>query len=196
MKTIIAALISVVCVAGCETKVGGATTPSKELDQPVELNFTSPDLAVKSWWKLRDIKEAADASHCKAHQDLIKASKYLKQVREATTGLAQADQTTPYSCNVSTYSRDITSVKVESDTRAVVFATIKASTPIPAGVTPTNEQQVSRDRGFQYKYVLAREGKSWKVEQIYQPSVISAEMQPVFTEGSHAYVSSYVGGVQ
>lgn len=149
---------------------GAAAAKPASAAQKIEMNLSSPDQAIKTWWKVRDLAEFESFERCEKYRsepdDEALSTKYAKSV---TTGMALAQQTPPLiPCTVDLYSREIMEVKVESETRAVVLVKIKPATPIPAGAVLTSQQEKSREEGGRYKYVLERVGAEWKIEQIYQ----------------------------
>ena len=92
--------------------------------------------------------------------------------------------------------REIVAVQVETETRAVVIAKIRATTPVPSGVTLTERESSQRRDGFPYKYVLEKAKDGWKIEQIYTKDIISSDWEPMFKENPRQYVASYVYGIQ
>ena len=67
-----------------------------------------------------------------------------------------------------TFARDILEVKVESESRAVVVAVIKNTTPIPAGAEMTKYDEERRRDGERYRYILQRDSGSWRVAEIWE----------------------------
>ena len=67
-----------------------------------------------------------------------------------------------------TFSRDILEVKVESDSRAVVVAVLKNTTPIPQGAEVTKFDEERRRDGERYKYVLFKDQSGWRVAEIWE----------------------------
>jgi hypothetical protein len=114
-----------------------------------------------------------------------------------TTGAAHAEFINKPDCAPQTYSREIVEVKVESDTRAIVLAKIKATTPIPSGATPDADDLKKREEGFPYKYLLEKVGSEWKIAQIYSyASYKDNHWDPLYTETPAPRVHSYIFGVQ
>lgn len=63
--------------------------------------------------------------------------------------------------------RTIQEVKVESESRAVVIANIRNTTPIPAGAQPDKYDTERREHGELFRYVLEKSGTSWQIAEVY-----------------------------
>lgn len=57
---------------------------------------------------------------------------------------------------------------MESETRAVVFANIKNTTPIPEGAEPDENEKKYRADGFRFKYVVEKASDGWKISQVFK----------------------------
>lgn len=71
-------------------------------------------------------------------------------------------------CTQSTFNREIDEVKTESETRAIVFATIKNNTPLPPGAELDVYDKKWRSNGFKFKYLVEKSAGVWKVSQVYK----------------------------
>lgn len=92
--------------------------------------------------------------------------KYLPQVVDAEV----LSYRTPKGgeCIPDMYSRDIDEVKTESETRALVFATIRNATPVPPGAEADEFDKNWRAAGFKYKYLVEKSSGAWKISQVYK----------------------------
>ncbi len=71
-------------------------------------------------------------------------------------------------CYVTTTERDIQEVKIETETRAIVFAKMKNNTPPPEGSIPTEHDKKWRAEGERYKYLIEKTQDGWKISQVYK----------------------------
>jgi hypothetical protein len=67
-----------------------------------------------------------------------------------------------------TYAREILKVQNESETRAIVFAVIKNTTPPSSGAQPTEFDKRLREDGIRFRYVVEKTDKGWKVSQVFR----------------------------
>lgn len=141
----------------------------------VKLELNSPDQAVKTWWKARDSTLSYDSDKCEERAKKFLSSEGMTAARNMSTGDARQNFEPRQMCGVNTYSREITEVKVESETRAIVLAKIKATTPIPAGATPDADDLKRRAEGQAYKYLVEKVGNEWKVAQVYSHTTYGDE---------------------
>lgn len=137
----------------------------------LKIETKSPDTTVKSWWAVLDYNDVQRRALCAKYAHDIDESNNLnyKNIQQVTNGATLAYSKPEHTlCTGETYSREISEVKTESETRAIVFATIKNSTLIPAGAQPTADDLKSRGAGFKFKYVLEKDLTGWKVIQVYK----------------------------
>lgn len=136
--------------------------------EAIVIQTGSPDQVVKSWWRYLDLTEAVSTKLCKESQNkpLPDHHKYIPQI---TTGDLLAERMDlKVDCVQEEFSREIKEVKSESETRALVFAIIKNATPIPPGAEPDKTDLKWRSDGFQFKYLVERDGNEWKIAQVYR----------------------------
>lgn len=193
-------IVPLLLLSACSNQSEG-TSPSHTKATPerrVDLQLSSPDQSVKTWWKIRDLSEVADEKFCRKRQVDYKSSQDYEYVKAVSTGVVAASaEPLPYACKVKTFSRDIQEVKVESETRAVVLARIKATTPLPAGIALDSHESKWRDEGELYKYVLEKVGKEWKISQIYTfENRGNDPWKPVFEDTPKESAHSLVWGPQ
>lgn len=183
-----------ICLLACQQADTSSMTPSSVKAQKIEptsvasaanmaasqatllIELSSPDQAVKTWWRFIDMKALADMNTC------------LKEVANAPStylaylpSIAQSDvlrtfTLDPTMCSIDVYSRDIQEVKMESETRALVFALIKNISPPPLGADPDEHDSKSRQDGSRFKYVLEKTSQGWKVSQVFKYSDINHQI--------------------
>ena len=173
MKALFVALLVLVVLNGCERQNAKQAPPvpmlaSNSAANSVSINAATPDLALKTWWKVLDanseygyvtcIKAAPDESPLSVNRDKILTGDVKIYFSH------HGDR-----CSRETYSREIDEVKIESDTRATILATIKNSTPLPGDVHLEEWQTKERTVGKKYKYLMERDSaqEGWKVSQVY-----------------------------
>lgn len=196
-------VLTVLIFTACGKNSPPSNPEPSTLHSTNEISFVvqtkSPDQSLKSWWKIRDLMDEERVEKCNKdaeEKNKLRSSKILDSVM---TGPALARLSDPSQCSKQTYSRDIEEVKVESETRAVILATIKATTPIPPNAQPDANDIKKRAEGFQYKYVLEKINDAWKIAQIYEYNIYSTNNErwkPVFPEEKSIYVHSYMWGAQ
>jgi hypothetical protein len=179
-KTLIPALISLY-LCGCSRPTEQAISSASSApvansaatvaSAPAEIlvvQSESPDRSVKTWWKYLDLVELERAERCKnTSKELPPAHlKYLPKIADAEL-LASIIQKHDR-CNQEQFSRDIDEVKSESETRAIVFATVRNATPIPAGAEANEYDKKWRETGFKFKYLVEKSGGVWKISQVYK----------------------------
>ncbi|MCG3185941.1 MAG: hypothetical protein IOMNBAOH_00483 [Rhodocyclaceae bacterium] len=171
LSKFLAIFSSVLITAGCggnnteqakpEAKSSSA---SAQISTPVDIDITTPDRALKSYWKVQDQIRAEHFAHYNAqlptfHRTQASAEKVM-------TGTAFNDVKVKPG-TLESFTRDIIDVKVESESRAVIIASIKNSTPIPAGAELSKYQEQSRNEGDKYKYVLEKSQPGWQIAEIW-----------------------------
>ncbi|MDD2761926.1 MAG: hypothetical protein PHH11_16735 [Methylomonas sp.] len=147
--------------------------PELQPEQLPELKIEtkSPDTAVKSWWSMIDYEGKLKVDECVKYKDSYQKSEeqVYKSIQQITNGALLAYKTPkPLECKTEKFNREITEVKPETETRAVVYATIKNVTPVPEGAQPTADNVKKRKDGYKFKYVLEKDSGGWKVVQVYR----------------------------
>lgn len=138
--------------------------PAQTEETRLSLDLATPDKALKSYWGVRD--------RIRRDQQLL-SEKYLQQYRDVERALSEVTES-PLTKRLQfdlgileTYTRDIVEVKVESESRAVIIANIKNSSPIPSGATVTKFDQEIRENGEKFRYVLEKTSSVWRVAEIW-----------------------------
>lgn len=192
-KFILAPIVVTAALVGC-----GKSGPTLKPKVEVRIENNSPDKAVKSWWLLRDLVAEESFERCQLESSQGAKSGASKFLPEITDGVALKRLTDKdRECVQSVLIREIKSVQVESETRAIVIANIKEATPIHAGVVPDESDVKRRADGYSYKYLLEKNSSGWKIAQIYEQAIYSANgdpWSPLFAENSKRYVPSMLFG--
>lgn len=128
----------------------------------------SPDSALKSWWRVLDLKEKIDVEECNRKKAGKQPGYVAYFPKVAQENALKAFAPTNAVCLEDVYERDIQEVKTESETRAVAFVKIKNITPIPSGAEPDEYDKQYRKDGFRFKYLLEKSSEGWKVSQVYK----------------------------
>lgn len=151
------------------SKVDQTQAPTPAPPPQLVIETGSPDLTVKSWWRLLDLREKINTAECNKNVELKARPAYAAYYSK----IIQADvlrALTPNGngCLEDIYERDIQEVKTESETRAIVFAKITNTTPIPVGAEPDELDKRTRRDGFRFKYLVEKTSEGWKVSQVYR----------------------------
>lgn len=163
-----ACLPIVLALMACQDKT---TTTSQAAAKPSftapSIDISTPDKAVKSWWALVDAKADFKFKECTQALNAGQAALLQAQLRLSTgaiTNYLQQDK----KCTLYTYDRRIDRVDVETESRALVVATIKNSTRPKEGQSIVSNGPDRATVGVEYRYVLSREDDGWRVDDIYQ----------------------------
>lgn len=134
----------------------------------VEIDTTSPDAAVKSWWRVLDYRDQITSAQC-LEQNVKETPTYFPMFEKLAQEAALRHYTEEErDCAASLYEREIQEVKSESDTRALVFAKIRNVSPIQPGADPSPDDRNKRADGYRFKYLLEKTAAGWKVSQAYR----------------------------
>lgn len=164
VKSLTAVLASCLGLSGCDqvAKVAEAAKPLPKLEY--EVNLSSPDNALKSWWRFLDARDKLVQKDCIEYDKI--AAEVMTFGKVSTGEVAQALSSRLGNCELTVYNREIKEIKQETDTRAIAF--VKITNATPSTVDPTPEQKKRRIEGEEYKYLIEKEGAEWKVSQVYE----------------------------
>lgn len=135
------------------------------INTSVKIDTTTPDKALKSYWDVRDATRVGMIVHFR--QSIGEYRNFEKQLANITTDSLIKNLQLNIG-RVETFSRDILEVKVESESRAVVLAVIKNTTPVPANAESTQSDEERRLNGERYRYILDRDQSGWRVAEIWE----------------------------
>ena len=155
--------ICLVVLPGCSNPDAPGAKAKADAAETVQVDLATPDKALKSYWAVRDAVR-------KKHEKLVDGWK--KDFLAAADQLSSVAHSAVFEfkdgLGFETFSRDIIDVKIESESRAVVVAVIKNTTPIPAGAEPSKFDEERRRDGQRYKYVLEKGQTGWRVAEIWE----------------------------
>lgn len=134
----------------------------------VTIDLSTPDKAIKSYWAVRDSVRANYYELTTERK--IKLNDIKVQMESVSEGVL-AKELTSFIIQPEKFSRDILDVKIESESRAVIIAVIKNSTPIPMGAELTKDDEELRGNGERYRYILEKTQAGWRVSEIWNWSI-------------------------
>lgn len=156
---------------GQSLKAKDSTSSLPNPNPPIEsvvIENSSPDQAVKSWWKVIDLLEQESVDECKKNQNKAPLNhvRYFPKITQEDLLRSITPQIPD--CRLTVYDREILEVKTESETRAILFAKVKNVTPIPEGAEPDEYDKKFRKEGFRFKYLIEKSSEGWKLSQVYE----------------------------
>lgn len=166
MKRLMVMGVISVALSGCFEKgpTDGGLAKSLSTVGAIEAANNSPDITVKSWWRVKDASMAVRVEVCK--NDLRLAATYFEKLAK----LSSNDLYNSDSCALAplSFDRQIAKVDVQSDTRAVVTAHIKNVTPPEDGAKFDTDDKKAKEAGEPFRYLLERnDAKSgWQITKI------------------------------
>lgn len=180
-------------MAGCTAQ---ADTPWSKIEAAAavqELNTSSPDMTVKSWWDTQDAEIRLSKTVCEQTAAMRPSARNSDQL---LTGDIRASIVWRNGCGPDHFSRSIDDVDIQSPTLAFVLATIKNDTPPDDGWTGSAQDKRTKSQGEKYRYRLERssEMETWKISQIEEHSRYSGAWESVvegFGPRGHVYVSKW-----
>lgn len=179
MKNFLKLATVVVAMLGACSKTG-VTPPEKHAHLTISVDLSTPDRAIKSYWAVRD------SVRSNQHEVITQAMDALARAEAQTIEVSEgalAKELVGRQYRLEMFARDILDVKVESESRAVITALIKNSTPIPAGTELTKYDEELRTKGERYRYVLEKVSAGWRIVEIWQwdtyPSLGWKKFRPI-----------------
>lgn len=166
MKRLMAVGLISVALSGCFERdpVDDGLSRSINAVSQIEVATNSPDVTVKSWWKIKDASAAVRTEICKSNQK--EASKYFDKLSQ----LSANDLASRGDCLTKSpsFDRQILKVEIQSDTRSIVTARIKNTTPPEEGATLDESDKKAKEAGEPFQYLLERKDaqSGWKITKI------------------------------
>lgn len=163
MLAVSLALCISACGGGGDTDIRDFKSVGSKVAMP-DVDLSTPDRAIKSYWATLDairMTEHEMGLQVRSHFREAAAplnSLFTAEVRRTREGRETA---------IESFNRDIASVEVETESRAVIVATIRNTTPIPEGAELSRYDEERRRDGERYRYVLEREGDGWLVAEVW-----------------------------
>jgi hypothetical protein len=130
-----------------------------------KLSFQTPDNAVKSWWTLFDAAVEFENLTCRI-SDRAGRSWKSKAFSTSLTPEAVPRFTHRSECTTSSWRRTIDEVKIESETRAVVFATVWTNAVPNSSVSKSDVEEAKR--GTRFRYVLEQLDGKWVIADAFR----------------------------
>lgn len=165
IRTLIAALV--LTLAGCGAREPNSAQQPQEATLAVPLDLSTPDQALKSYWR------SIDAIRLKVVTNRQSSAQRQYDAMLKRVTLPGLIEDTPEEGKPETFLRDIENVDIQSDSRAVVIARIRNSTPIPPGAEVTDYDRGAREKGDRYKYVFGKAGEEWRLAELWEWDDIS-----------------------
>lgn len=177
-KFIICTAVLLVTLAAC-SKTELPPSERKNTSIKVNIDLATPDKALKSYWAVRDSVRAKQFElFTQSKEGFQSAEAKMSEVADEALSKSLSFDITP----IDTFSRDLIDVKVESESRAVIVALIKNSTPIPAGAEVSRFEEERRRDGERYRYIIEKNQAGWRVSEIWEwreyPSAEWKKTQP------------------
>lgn len=167
MTKLSALLAIALALTGCNKEQDTPWTRLQAAAPQPSAATNTPDATVKSWWQARDDRANFGAKVCDEMRELygpVDRTLLSLAASNITDDIADPDR-----CAPTVYSRDITKVDIQSDTRALVQAHVRNATPPSKGYTMDEDDKQRKGKGRRMQYLLERQDaqQPWKVTQIY-----------------------------
>ena len=138
----------------------------------VNLDLSTPDKALKSYWAVRDSVRSKQVELFAQNKEVYQsAAAQMSEVADGVLAKSFSFDIIP----LEIFSRDLLDVKVESESRAVIIAVIKNSTPIPAGAEMSEFDEERRRDGERYRYILEKNQTGWRVSEVWEWSTYPSD---------------------
>lgn len=125
----------------------------------------TPDNSVKSWWNIYDYIEKLRFDKCKVNENSMREWMQIN-TQALLTSEAIARFALSTGCEIETWKRQIDEVKSESETRAVVFASVWRTSAVPASA---DKDEIEKSKkGTKMKYVLEKSQGKWLLTDVYR----------------------------
>lgn len=171
MNKFVISAILIASVVACKPAPHASEPTKMRLSPPsLQIDASTPDRALKSYWQLMDNFWLSHNSWLKASFDSLDLDAYRPHFATLATGNISAfydRRSKPKAQPLDRYEREILEVKQESASRAVVFVKIRNVTPLPEGAVLSERQTRNRHDGFDVKYVMEKDSDGWKVADVY-----------------------------
>lgn len=164
----LALVIATTFLVACSDSTPTAKSKAAQIavSLPTAIDTSTPDRALKAYWTYVDWTLAM--SHANDLQG-IESKTYQEAMavlgKVATPAMVGIDSRKPA---LSSYSREITEAKSETESRAIVVAQIKNITPMPADAVLEERQRKARENGKRFKYVMEKDEQGWKIAAVLE----------------------------
>jgi hypothetical protein len=165
--SIIVAVAVLVGLSACSKTETTTGAPKSAVFNKVPIDISTPDNALRSYWAVID-------SINLQRGELDNQRDILNAVKETVSQLRSVSDEKVYKTKIDNsrlleiFSRDITEVKIESDSRAIIFVSIKNITPLPLGVALLKHEEEWRREGSRFRYTMGGDKSGWRVTEIFE----------------------------
>ena len=177
MKRVFISTAVFLLLSGCVDKDGQKQSETNEID--ISISTLTPQGAVESWWKVKEVVAQSEYQECLAHKKLGS----LDHIKDKITHGELLASISTVSCNLPLYERSIDRVDDDGES-AVVHVSIKNVTPTVDGVVLSYDELAKKVSGENFRYSLKNVGDStpfWKIVQIYDQLPSSGSWYPVYS---------------
>jgi hypothetical protein len=153
-------------LTACTDTTSQKVTPKAVTLKKVPIDISTPDNALKTYWAVID----SIMDYRFAKQKEYEASGDDKRVESQRKLVAEEEISNWYlqtKLVQDSYSREISEVKIESESRAVITTVIKNTSPLPEGAEMDARSLNERIQGERYRYVMGHHKSGWRVSEVY-----------------------------
>lgn len=165
----------------------------------IALDTSTPDRLLKSIWAMMDAGRSLACytkprleeklSDGTAVGNLDGRTQMLRRLDAVSVGTAksaldayQVDKGLEYCLKFKEeFDRQVSEIKMETESRAVAFVTVRNVTPIPEGADSSNDVQKWRAEGERFKFEFSKEQSGWKLEQVSKYEKYGEKWEPMFS---------------
>ncbi len=173
MRKILVLLCACLVTTGCDkiqSLAGaqpGATSTSHSMPTKMtyEINLTSPDNALKTWWRYKNASSQFHKDVCLYMLDEMAGVDTYAKVSTGEVLESKLSYETAKKCDTDIYDHEIKEIKQETETRAIAFVKVTNATPSPK--VPTERETKIRNEGEELKYLIEKVDGNWLVAQVY-----------------------------
>jgi hypothetical protein len=134
------------------------------LDSIFTLDLSTPDRALREHWRLDDLANASNLEQDSTSEEGQFSKRWFAARRSLTTG--EALEALATEAEPETFSREVLDVDLQTETRAVVLARIRNTTPIPPGAVVSDSDLKARREGAEFRYIFEKDQAGWKLSQV------------------------------
>lgn len=158
-------------LAACDKQATDAapTKQTADIQAPPVMDASTPDRAVKSWWAMRDWAAASWRKNLRVYTASTEYETTRKMMDAVgAKGIFESEARFSAGQTAEEFGRSILQATVETESRAVVLAEIKNTTPLPKDADLDKYGTEAREIGVRVRYVLEKEGAVWKVAEVWE----------------------------
>lgn len=149
--------------------------------QAQTVDLSTPEAALHSYWRMQDALDSIAAGIVTGPAERDPFSATRRAYEQTVGGRAREVLASPFVRQ--TYAREVEAVDMASPSRALVMTVVRNTTPLPEGAALTIEQQELRGEGQQFRYVLEREGDTWRITQVQLWDDLGSGWQDILVDG-------------